>query len=126
MAIQHISSSINGLLNQKDSLLGRLFGMAGSEARLQLLALKEKGDKYIASENCKNFDPLIGCCCNGMTTREAKRLTAIRNGYKNWKLVESEATNEEYKKLEKEMIELRDKGDTNGTEVIRASQRQLQ
>lgn len=63
MAVHHISASINGLLKQKDSLLGRLFGMAGSEARSQLMALKEKGDKYIASENCKNFNPLTGCCC---------------------------------------------------------------
>ena len=72
MAIQHISSNIDGLLRQNTKLLGRLFGMDGSQARLQLLALKEKGDKYIPSENCKHFDPLKGCCCAEMDKGDTK------------------------------------------------------
>ena len=72
MAICHISASIEGLLNQNTKLLGRLFGMDGKEARLQLISLKEKGDKYIASEGCKNFDPLTGCYCDKGDTKGTK------------------------------------------------------
>lgn len=60
----HLSTSIEGLLNQNTSFLGRLFDMDGKEARLQLLELKEKGDKYVPSDKCTNFDPKIGCRCD--------------------------------------------------------------
>jgi hypothetical protein len=131
MAISHISTSIDGLLNQSTSLIGRLLNMDGKVARAKVLELKEKGHKYIPSENCKNFDPLTGCFCDKvkMTEKEAKRLTAIRNGFKNWALVVSEAATGEYLRLEKEMIDLYKNGDTKGTkgtEVLRASQRQLE
>lgn len=129
MAISHVSTSIDGLLNQSTSLIGRLLNMDGKVARAKVLELKEKGHKYIPSENCKNFDPQTGCCCDKevkMTEKEAKRLTAIRNGFKNWDLVISEATTGEYLKLEKEMIELYKNGDTKGTEVLRTSQRELE
>ncbi len=63
MATFHIVSSIDGLLNQKKSLLGRLFDMNGDEAIRQLKERKAKGHKYIPSDNCKHFDPVKGCLC---------------------------------------------------------------
>ena len=75
----HLSTSIEGLLNQNTSFLGRLFDMDGEEARLQLLELKAKGDKYVPSDKCKNFDPKTGCCCDKVDIKETKRISIIRS-----------------------------------------------
>ncbi len=71
MATHHISANIEGLLNNNTNFLGRLFSMNGYEARLKLLALKEKGDKYIPSEDCKHFNPMKGCLCAEMEENNA-------------------------------------------------------
>ncbi len=61
--IRHLTASIEGLLLQKDSTLGKLFSMRGSAARKELLARQKKGDLLIPSDNCQKFDPVKGCLC---------------------------------------------------------------
>lgn len=64
MATQHLVTNIAGLLrNCTDAKLGKLFNMNGKKARQELLALQAKGDIYLPSDNCKNFDPVTGCKC---------------------------------------------------------------
>lgn len=63
MGVFHIITSVDGLLRQTDKLLGGLFFMDGAQARKNIEDLKAKGHKYIPSENCKHFDPVIGCLC---------------------------------------------------------------
>lgn len=63
MGTFHLITNIDGLLKQTDSLLSRLFSMDGPTARKEIEELKSKGHKYIPSENCKHFDPVIGCLC---------------------------------------------------------------
>lgn len=63
MAVQHINTSVDRLLEQNTEFLGDLFDMNGKDARLELLELKSKGHKFVPAEGCENFDPLKGCCC---------------------------------------------------------------
>ncbi len=64
MAIYHLTTNIEGLMrNFNDKKLGNLFDMDGKEARKELQALLDKGDKLLPSENCKHFDPIKGCLC---------------------------------------------------------------
>lgn len=64
MAIYHLTTNIAGLMkNCNDKKLGNLFGMDGKEARKELQALLDKGDRLLPSDNCKHFDPQEGCKC---------------------------------------------------------------
>ena len=60
----HLVTNIAGLMrNCNDSKLGKLFDMNGKEARKQLQALLDKGDRLLPSEGCKHFDSQEGCQC---------------------------------------------------------------
>lgn len=62
--ITHLTTNIEFLLKKyNDKKLGELFDMDGKEARKELQALSDKGDKLLPSENCKHFDPQEGCKC---------------------------------------------------------------
>lgn len=64
MAIYHMTTNIAGLLrNCSNKKLGQLFEMDGKEARKELQALLDKGDRLLPSDNCKHFDPELGCRC---------------------------------------------------------------
>lgn len=63
MAVQHINTRIDVLLERDNEFLGDLFDMNGKDARLELLELKSKGHEFVPSEGCENFDPFKGCCC---------------------------------------------------------------
>ena len=64
MAIYHLVTNIAGLMrNCNDKKLGNLFDMDGKEARKELQALLDKGDRLLPSDNCKHFDPQEGCKC---------------------------------------------------------------
>jgi hypothetical protein len=64
MAIYHLTTNIAGLMrNCTDKKLGKLFDMDGKEARKELQALLDKGDRLLPSDNCKHFDPQEGCKC---------------------------------------------------------------
>jgi len=64
MAIYHLTTNIAGLMrNCNDKKLGQLFEMDGKEARMELQALLDKGDKLLPSDNCQHFDPQEGCKC---------------------------------------------------------------
>lgn len=64
MAIYHLTTNIAGLMrNCNDKKLGQLFDMDGKEARKELQALLDKGDRLLPSDNCKHFDPQEGCKC---------------------------------------------------------------
>lgn len=65
MAIRHLCTNINGLLNNyTDKKLGNMFEMNGSEVRAELEKLKAKGDRVIGSEGCSHFNPQTGCECH--------------------------------------------------------------
>lgn len=57
----HMSSSIEGLLEQSDKQLASLFQMKGDKVRKELLRRLNKGELYIPSEGCDTFDPKKGC-----------------------------------------------------------------
>ncbi len=78
MSILHIKISIEGLLNRDTEFLGDLFETDGKAARLELLSLQAKGDKYIGSDNCKNFDPMKGCCCGEQENNKNNNIEIIR------------------------------------------------
>ena len=64
MAIFHLTTNIAGLMrNCNDKKLGQLFDMDCKEARKELQALLDKGDRLLPSDNCKHFDPQEGCKC---------------------------------------------------------------
>lgn len=84
MGVQHIRTSIDGLLEQSNSFLSKLFDMDGNDARKQILELKSKGHKYLPSENCKNFDPFEkGCFCD-----EVKTISIVRVSEQKTKIIE--------------------------------------
>lgn len=70
MGVHHIVTNIEGLLKQKDRLLGNLFNISGEDARKALEKLKSKGHKFVGSENCRHFDPIKGCCCEEFENNE--------------------------------------------------------
>ncbi len=63
MAVSHIKTSIEGLLNMSDSKIGRLLEMTGKDARKELLSRQSIGHMYIPSDSCIYFDPKTGCEC---------------------------------------------------------------
>lgn len=64
MAVKHLISKIDTLLEKDNKYLGELFSDNGEAIRLELQRLKAGGDIYIGSEGCNNFDPKKGCMCN--------------------------------------------------------------
>lgn len=71
MAIYHLTTNIAGLMrNCNDKQLGQLFDMDGKEARKELQALLDKGDRLLPSDNCKHFDPQEGCKCRFHESKE--------------------------------------------------------
>lgn len=61
--IQHLTVSIDGLLQKSNQGLSRFFSGDGEAIRIELNSRKKKGEKYIPSDRCKNFSPYIGCLC---------------------------------------------------------------
>jgi hypothetical protein len=61
--MKHISASIEGLLNLTDKKLNTVFLTDGRQARKELEMQLLKGNNYIRSEGCDNFDSKEGCKC---------------------------------------------------------------
>lgn len=60
--INHLSTSIKGLLEKSDEILEMFFETDPTELRNALIAKLENGENFIGSVNCEGFDPITGEC----------------------------------------------------------------
>jgi hypothetical protein len=62
LMINHLSTSIKGLLEKSDEILEMFFETDPVELRKALNTKLENGENYIGSVNCEGFDPVTGKC----------------------------------------------------------------
>lgn len=60
--INHLSTSIIGLLGKSDEILANFFEADPKEIRASLNERLAKGENFIGSVNCIGFDPVTGKC----------------------------------------------------------------
>ena len=60
---KHLQARIMDFLKYDEKRLGDIFSCDGSEAKKELQYLFDKGDVYLKSDDCENFDPILGCLC---------------------------------------------------------------
>jgi len=60
--INHLSTSIKGLLEKSDEILEMFFETDPTALRKVLADKLENGENFIGSANCDGFDPVTGKC----------------------------------------------------------------